>query len=164
MIPVWLNVIGIASIAIAFACAAVLLVDVVRGPQPMAIMSVVWPITALYFGPVAVYWYRTLAEKPSEQVPMGKYDGMSALPFWKSIIVEATHCGAGCTLGDVVAEFALFFTGATIVGSRLLAEYVGDYALAFSSASRFSILPSRLCEGSRCYPAFWLQYKRTPFR
>jgi hypothetical protein len=54
MIPVWLNLTGISSIRIAFACAAVLWVDVVRRPQPMAIMNVVWPIMALYFGPVSV--------------------------------------------------------------------------------------------------------------
>jgi hypothetical protein len=135
MIPVWLNVLGIASLAIAFACAAVLWVDVVRRPQPMAIMNVVWPITALYLGPIAVWWYWTLA-RPR----------MSRLPFWKSIIVEATHCGAGCTLGDVVAEFVLFFTGATIAGSRLLAEYAGDYALAFSfgvAFQYFAIAPMR---------------------
>jgi hypothetical protein len=137
MIPLWLNVLGIASLAIAFACAAVLWVDVVRRPQPMAIMNVVWPITALYLGPIAVWWYWTLARPPSVQDPM---------PFWKSIIVEATHCGAGCTLGDVVAEFVLFFTSATIVGSRLLAEYAGDFALAFIfgvAFQYFAIAPMR---------------------
>jgi hypothetical protein len=131
---VWLNVLGIASITIAFACAAALWVDVVRRPQPMAIMNVVWPITALYLGPIAIWWYWTLARPPS------------TLPFWKSIIVEATHCGAGCTLGDVVAEFVLFFTGATIAGSRLLAEYAGDYTLAFIfgvAFQYFAIAPMR---------------------
>ena len=142
----WLNVLGIASIAIVFACAAVLWVDVVRRPQPMAIMNVVWPITALYLGPIAIWWYWTLARPRSVEVPMGKRRGMSALPFWKSIIVEATHCGAGCTLGDVVAEFVLFFTGATIAGSGLLAEYAGDYALAFIfgvAFQYFAIAPMR---------------------
>jgi len=134
MIPTWLNVVGSASILIAFACAAVLWVEVVRRPQPMAIMNVVWPITALYLGPVAVWWYWTLARSQSEQ------------PFWKTIIVEATHCGAGCTLGDIIAEFVLFFTGATIAGSRLFAEYAGDYALAFIfgvAFQYFAIAPMR---------------------
>jgi cell division protein FtsX len=41
--------------------------------------------------------------------------------------VDVSHCGAGCSLGDVIAEFAVFGIGATIAGTALYAEYIGDY-------------------------------------
>jgi hypothetical protein len=33
--------------------------------------------------------------------------------------IEVSHCGAGCTLGDVIAEFEIFGLGITIAGSAL---------------------------------------------
>jgi hypothetical protein len=40
------------------------------------------------------------------------------------------HCGAGCTLGDIIAEWAVFLTGITLLGDALYAEFAGDYVLA----------------------------------
>jgi hypothetical protein len=131
---VWLHVLASISLSVAFACALILAIDVIRRPQPMAVMNVVWPITALYFGPIAVWWYWTLARSKEP------------LPFWKSIIVEATHCGAGCSLGDIIAEFGAFFLGFTVAGSTLFAEYVADYVLAFTfgvAFQYFAIVPMR---------------------
>jgi hypothetical protein len=42
--------------------------------------------------------------------------------------VSATHCGAGCTLGE--SEWAVFIAGANIAGVMLFASYVFDFALA----------------------------------
>jgi hypothetical protein len=53
-----------------------------------------------------------------------------ARPGWVTMAVEVSHCGAGCTLGDVISEFAIFAFGLTIAGLTLGAEYVGDYILA----------------------------------
>jgi hypothetical protein len=39
-------------------------------------------------------------------------------------------CGAGCTLGDIAAEFAVFGIGLTVAGTALPFEYIGDYLLA----------------------------------
>ena len=40
-------------------------------------------------------------------------------PRWAGIAVGASHCAAGCTLGDIIAEFGLFALGATIAGTTL---------------------------------------------
>jgi hypothetical protein len=133
-IPPWLEIAAYASLIVAALCAATLVVLVIRRPQRMAVMNVVWPITALYLGPIAIWWYWTLARRASP------------LPFWKTIIVEATHCGAGCVLGDIVAEFTVALTGFTIAGSTLYAEFLGDYVLAFSfgvAFQYFAIAPMR---------------------
>lgn len=59
---------------------------------------------------------------------------------------EVSHCGAGCSLGDVISEFAIFGLGLAIAGVTLWAEYIGDYilALAFGIAFQyFAIAPMR---------------------
>ncbi|WP_241869497.1 DUF4396 domain-containing protein, partial [Acidocella aminolytica] len=73
------------------------------------------------------------------------HDG-SDQPFWVSTFVGSTHCGAGCTLGDIIAEFLVFFTGAVFVGSTFGAELVLDYVFAFTlgvAFQYFSIAPMR---------------------
>ncbi len=51
-------------------------------------------------------------------------------PGWVTMAIEVSHCGAGCSIGDVISEFAIFWLAITIAGSTMAAEYVGDYALA----------------------------------
>src|SRR5580700_1272335 len=84
MVPAWLTVLSWLSIGVALLCSAAILVDVLRHPQPMAIMNWVWPITALYGGPLAVWMYARLGRpSPHER------------PFYSRVAVDATHCGAG---------------------------------------------------------------------
>jgi hypothetical protein len=135
-IPNWLAVLGIISLVLGFACAVVIGIDLLAHPQPMAIMNAVWPITALYFGPVAVGWYCALGRAT-------RWKRERKLPFWKSIIVEATHCGAGCALGDLVAEFAIYRTRFVIAGSALLTDYVGDFVLALRVRDRVPVFRDR---------------------
>jgi hypothetical protein len=69
-----------------------------------------------------------------------------ARPWWVTIAIEVSHCGAGCTLGDVISEFAIFGLGLTIAGTTLGAEYVGDYILALIFGvifQYFAIAPMR---------------------
>ena len=72
--------------------------------------------------------------------------GECARPWWVSMAIEVSHCGAGCTLGDVISEFAIFWLWLTIAGVTLGAEYIGDYifALAFGIIFQyFAIAPMR---------------------
>lgn len=54
MVPSWLTVVSWVSIILALLCAAFILYDIFgRGyRQQMGIMEAVWPVTALYFGPL----------------------------------------------------------------------------------------------------------------
>jgi hypothetical protein len=72
--------------------------------------------------------------------------GERARPWWVTMAIEVSHCGAGCSLGDVIAEFAIFALGLTIAGVTLGAEYVGDYILALAFGiifQYFAIAPMR---------------------
>ncbi len=138
MVPRLLYVIAIVSLVAALVSALVIVLDLRRHPQKMAVMNAVWPVTALYFGPLAVWAYWVMGRQVGQ--------GSREKPFWMSIFVGATHCGAGCTLGDIIAEFLIFFTGLDIAGSRFGTELVGDYCLAFAlgiAFQYFAIMPMR---------------------
>jgi hypothetical protein len=59
MPPTWLTALWV-SLRLAFLAAADILYDIYirRHWQMMWIMEAVWPVTALYFGPLAWYAYR----------------------------------------------------------------------------------------------------------
>ncbi|MFC7482972.1 DUF4396 domain-containing protein [Luedemannella flava] len=67
-------------------------------------------------------------------------------PDWATTGIGVMHCGAGCTLGDIIAESAIFMLGVAIAGRAIWAEYVGDYALALLlgiAFQYFAIAPMR---------------------
>lgn len=74
-------------------------------------------VFALYFGPVAVWAYRRFGQ-PSSSRWLQEH-GMSQppdRPGWASTAVGVSHCGAGCTLGDTLAEFTVFGLAAISLG------------------------------------------------
>jgi len=58
--PQWLETLAWISLIAAFASTAYIVYDIYvrRYPQRMRIMEIVYPVTALYFGPTAVWFYR----------------------------------------------------------------------------------------------------------
>jgi len=133
MPPTWLTILAWTALAAGFVSAAIILIDIyLRGYRlKMQVMEAVWPVTGLYFGPAAVWGYwrfgrvtsaRWLTEHHRQKPP--------AKPAWATIAVGVSHCGAGCTLGDIIAEFAIFGLGLSIAGTALWYEYIGDYVLA----------------------------------
>jgi hypothetical protein len=143
MAPVWLTAIAWVYLSVCACCAGIISYDIVfnRRRQPMGVMNVVFPITALYLGPLALalYWRWGRVAARTAMAPLGR-------PWWVTMAIEVSHCGSGCTLGDVIAELAIFWSGLTIAGTALLAEYVGDYVLALAFGivfQYFAIAPMR---------------------
>jgi hypothetical protein len=154
MVPTWLHVLAIISLALAGVCALIVAADEMRHPQKMWIMNVVWPINALYFGPIGLWAYFAIgrkstkehmeqmqqehsSDKPKEEPkeepkdPIKKAEQKGMKPFWQIVAVGVTHCGAGCTLGDIIAEWVIFWTGWMIAGIALWPEYILDFTLAY---------------------------------
>ncbi len=109
---------AIVSIALALLSAIGIAIDLTRRPQPMAIMDIVWPVTALYSGPIGVWAYAAFGRakpRPADgsrpMHPMAMSD--RGEPTSPQVALATTHCGAGCTLGDLVAEALI---GAVAVG------------------------------------------------
>ena len=132
--PTWLYVVAWLALAAGFATMAYLALEVVRRPQKMAVMNLVWPISGLYLGPLAVVLFRRMqAETRSRQHQDGPPDVIQTS-------VSTLHCGAGCTLGDVAGEFAVFFLAVALAGEVLFAEYVADFVIAFALGIAFQYL------------------------
>jgi len=141
--PAWLHGLAIASLAISFACAIVIALDELRHPQKMWIMALVWPLTALFGGPLWLAAYYAWG-RPGNDNP----------PFPAMVLKGSSHCGAGCTLGDIVAEWtafafptiAIWFGWQSLFSDKIFAVWVVDFVLAFLfgvAFQYFTIKPMR---------------------
>jgi Domain of unknown function (DUF4396) len=146
MPPAWLTVVAWISLALAFATAGLIAFDVfARYRQRMAVMEAVWPVTALYLGPFAWLAYRRFgrANSPAYQEQSGaEADYGEPVP----VAIGVSHCGAGCTLGDIAGEWLVFAAAWTFAGLALPVEYIADFAFAFALGivfQFFSIAPMR---------------------
>lgn len=145
-LPPWLIGLSIAALVLAVVSAASILYDiVVCKRQMMAIMTWVWPITALYMGPLALWAYRSMGLSRPRQRDRQGTDG-SRQPFWQTVFKGTAHCGGGCTLGDIIGEWGIFIAGVTLAGLALWPEYIADFLLAYALGivfQYFSIAPMR---------------------
>ena len=126
----------------------------------MWIMNVVWPITAL-FGTGWIMWqyftYGRLATHEKAHAAMQRHEdppNKTQTPFPVIVANGALHCGAGCTLGDIVAEWLVFAVPAiavafgyrSIFSERIFAVWVVDYLFAYAFGivfQYFTIAPMR---------------------
>jgi hypothetical protein len=153
-------VIAILAVLAGFACALAIAVHVAGHPQHMWIMNVVWPVTAL-FGTGLSLWlyfrYGTLATK--EKMHAAKQQGQDPpsrreTPFPAMVAKGAAHCGSGCCLGDIAAEWlafsvpvvAVWFGWHGIFSEKIFAVWVLDFVFAFVlgvAFQYFTIAPMR---------------------
>ncbi len=149
MIPEWMHDLSLLSLAVGVMVAGVMAIDVVRHPQKMWIMNVVWPVNAL-FSPLGAAW---LYLKFGRNGPRREH-GNHSTPFAVQVAKAAGHCGSGCTLGDLIAEsLALLFPGiavwfglGTFFGEPMFAIWILDFILAFAigiAFQYFTIQPMR---------------------
>ncbi|MEZ4870052.1 MAG: DUF4396 domain-containing protein [Caldilineaceae bacterium] len=152
MEPTWLTVVAALSLGVAVICFLIILGDILAGHrQQMWIMNVVWPITALWSGPLGLYGYYKVGRLATKQKARraksrGKKPPSKQKPFWQSVAVGATHCGSGCSLGDLIAEWFVFFVPITLFGRHIFGTWVLDYGLAFLlgiAFQYFTIKPMR---------------------
>ncbi len=134
--PGWVHLLSIASLILAGVCTCIIAIDLFKHPQKMWIMNAVWPTTALYAGPLAVIAYfkaGRLSSKQSveEAKARGEDNPGKKKPFWQIAGVGTTHCGSGCALGDLVAEWIVFAAPIVIFGQKMFGAWVLDYIFAY---------------------------------
>lgn len=114
------------------------------------------PVTAL-FGTVWIVWqyftYGRLAEDERAKAAMDRGEQMPSkklTPFPVMVANGALHCGSGCTLGDIVAEWLVFAVPAIAVWfgwhslfrDKTFAAWIVDYLFAYAFGIRWS---AKLC-------------------
>jgi hypothetical protein len=153
----WLNTIAVFSLIIAALCTLIIIVDLFSHPQHMWIMNLVWPLTGLYAGPLGLWAYFWFGRLSSQEMFMkskregGEMPGKKK-PFWQSVSVGAMHCGSGCTLGDICAEWLIVLVPFAIFGHKIFGAWLLDYAFAFLfgiAFQFFTIKPMRDLGGPR---------------
>ena len=131
-----LRSVSILSLSIDGICLLIISADLLMGhAQKMWIMNIVWPITALYAGPIALIAYYTIGRKSMKKINRNYQDNdqeqTQKKPFWQSVTEGTLHCGSGCTLGDIIAEFGLLVFPVTLFGSSVYGSWLVDYIIAF---------------------------------
>lgn len=121
-VPEWLTAVSWVFVGVALLCAAALLYDIYgRGyRQPVRAMEAVWPVSALYFGPLALLVYARWGRPRSE-----KWQGEHGAPLERSVPAEATARGITGGAASTVAHFIgvplVVVSGLTIAGLDLWA-------------------------------------------
>ena len=135
MPPPWLTGLSWVSLAVGLTTAVAIVVEIFgRGyRQRMTVMDAVWPITALYFGPLAWWGYRRWGRLNS---PRYQRENRSRPEYGEpvSVAIGVSHCGAGCTLGDILGAWIVFATGWKLLGLALPAEHIVDFASSRSES------------------------------
>jgi hypothetical protein len=152
MLPAWLHPLASFSLVLAALSCVVILADELAGhDQSMWIMNVVWPITALWAGPLGLVAYFNVGRRGTRRAKLraesnGEPAHAQTKPFWQSVGVGATHCGAGCALADMVVEWVLLAVPVTLAGSEVFGSWTVDFVAAFTvgiAFQYFTIVPMR---------------------
>ncbi len=148
IIPMWLTVVSWIFVGIALLCAVAILYDIyARGyRQRVRVMEAVWPITALYLGPLGLWAYNRWGRLRSE-----KRQKEHGAPAEKSLPAAAatggTPGGAASAVGHVLGVPLVVFSGLTIAGEALwmmiLVIAVIATVLLFVFEYFFSTVPAR---------------------
>lgn len=128
------------SIAAFFVCAGIIVALVIaniltREKQPMKIMNAVWVLTGLWANVFAVGAFFKLGVRKDKMACMAMEKGMdmdmnAARPGWQSVALSALHCGAGCTLADIIGEWTAYVVPVHIGESLIAGRWVLDFILA----------------------------------
>ena len=125
-----LHNIAILNIAVSALLMLWSILDLQHHPPPMTVMKWVWPFTFLWGGVFALILYLWVGRASREAKDGGMGHGQR--PMWQSVALGATHCGAGCSLADLIVEGGLFVLGLgfTMLGHAVFGNWIIDYAMA----------------------------------
>jgi len=148
MIPGWLTAVSWIFVSLALLCAVAILYDVYgRGyRQRVRVMEAVWPITALYLGPLALPAYYRWGRPRSEKWRKEHGDAPEkSLPA--AAVTGGIPGGAASAVGHVLGVPLVVFLGLTFLGldlwAMILMIAVIAVVLLFVFEYFFSTVPTR---------------------
>lgn len=100
---------------------------------------------------------RHVSRAASPKPPEDEHQTMKRMgPAREQVSAAVFHCGAGCTIGDIIGEAGLFAVGGAsmtvIGGSEFATKLVVDFVLAYALGiffQYFTIAPMRSISGIR---------------
>lgn len=154
-IPHWVTVISWVSLIVAGMSFLYIAQDVKKNPPKMTVMAIVWPLTALFGSVVWLLAYEKWGKvKTSNTLSMSDAMKQHDKPMAVSVFIGTCHCGAGCSLADLIIEWLLYFFPSlyvvggylTIFSHKLFAGFVLAFILALCigvSFQYFAIVPMK---------------------
>lgn len=121
-----LTILAWIALGIGILSSIIILIDIIRHPQMMKIMNIVWPINGWFFGPLALWTYYKWGRLKAKNLELDDNRGQKA-----KIFMSTSHCASGCTLGDIVAVPIVVITGIAIAGSTLFAHFTVQFIFAY---------------------------------
>ncbi len=115
------------ALGIGLVSSSIIIVDIIKHPQQMTIMNVVWPINGWFLGPIALWTYFKWGRIKAKNIEKEDTRGNPAKVF-----VSTSHCSAGCTAGDALGVPIVALTALTVAGSTLFAHFTVEFILAYS--------------------------------
>lgn len=166
----WLAIISVISILLAFLSAVIIIQSLRSHTLSMRVMNIVWPLTVLWSGLLGLWAYFSFGKSSDDSMQMDENMDMSGMdmkmddkPFGQKIALSTFHCGAGCTLADIIGESA---------GSRILYsfglydiawQWVLDYILALVIGAWFQYAAIRLMMKNKTTGSVFLRALKIDF-
>lgn len=143
----FLNIVSKFFLFIGLFSAIIITIDLFRHPQKeMPIMNLVWPINGLWAGIFGLWAYFTIGKY--RKMDMSGMDmDMSGMnmsdmdnkysEFWQGVVADTLHCGAGCTLADLIGSWIFFFFPFSVFQNLTFGEWTLEYVLALITGVTF---------------------------
>ncbi|MGL5230763.1 MAG: DUF4396 domain-containing protein [Cetobacterium sp.] len=160
------NIISKIFIVIGILSALSITIDILKHPQKeMPIMNLVWPINGLWAGIFGVWAYFTIGKYRKMDMSNMKMDDMEDMDmsnmkmddmdmkgmdmsnmkmddnkyssFWQGVVADTLHCGAGCSLADLIGPWLFLVFPFTIFNNYTFGEWTLDYFLALLTGVTF---------------------------
>lgn len=133
------------------ASAIIIFIDTMKRPQEMKIMTPVWILTGVWASYMGLLVYALIGrsvERNDDKMDMGGMDMNMEMDMSKDesmqmpvspvriaisptiVALSTLHCGAGCTLADLIGETITIVLPLAIAGSVLAGQWTIDYVLA----------------------------------
>lgn len=160
--------------------------------KEMPIMNLVWPINGLWAGIFGVWAYFTIGKNRKMDMSGMDMNGMDMSgmdmsnmkmdnmnvedlnmsnmetnenkysKFWQGVVADTLHCGAGCSLADLVGPWLFLVFPFTIFNNYIFGEWLLEYFLALLTGVTFqyaAISPMMNEKG----PKIWLRALKIDF-
>ena len=141
--PGWLTAVSWAYIVVGLVCALVILYDIYgRGyRQRIGAMEAVWPITAVYAGPLALLAYYRYG-RPESRKWQDEHGGPPEKSSSVAAVTETIPGGAASFLGHLVAVPLVILLGLTIAGADIWPMIIAIAVLALPLLFAFEYFSS----------------------
>lgn len=148
-----LHIISVIFVVIGIISFIIIGIDILKHPQKeMPIMNYVWPINGLWAGVFGMWAYFTIGKHRSMKMDMSDMDmgdmkgmdmsnmkdmDMKYSKYWQGVVADTLHCGAGCSLADLIGPWIFMVIPFTLGGSLTFGEWTLDYILALLTGVTF---------------------------